>query len=292
MTAELMQASPAKINLTLRVCGLRADGYHEIESLVAQVGLCDTITVRVRDDDRCTLSCADPAIPTDERNLALRAALDLARRTGAERGAHITLTKRIPAGTGLGGGSSNAATTLRLLNDLWRLGLSLSELADIGATIGSDVPLFLRSPLAIVRGRGAEIVDLSDAPPAWCVLVLPEIHAATPDVYAAWDRQSSPAQRPELTAVLAALGSAADLMPLLFNDLEKPACSAIPELAAFARMLHACSDAPLCMTGSGSAFFRLFDDERVARDFADKIRAATTTRAELVPCAPPPLADR
>ncbi|MGD8451332.1 MAG: hypothetical protein PVJ57_05885 [Phycisphaerae bacterium] len=154
----LTRSSPAKINLTLRVVGLRPDGFHEIESLVARVSLHDTITAHPAPDGRRTLSCDDPSLPTDRGNLALRAADELARATGSDFGVHLELAKRIPAGAGLGGGSSNAATTLALLNDLWSLGVA--DLARIGAALGSDVPLFFHSPLCILRGRGDQIEDV------------------------------------------------------------------------------------------------------------------------------------
>ena len=156
----LSREAPAKINLTLRVLSLRADGYHEIESLVAQIDLCDTVTVTPREDRRLLVDCSDRTIPCDSSNLALRAAHSLAEAHGVRRGALISLTKRIPSGAGLGGGSSNAAATLKLLNAQWRLGLSHPELAEIGAEIGSDVPLFCHGPLCAIRGRGERVEEL------------------------------------------------------------------------------------------------------------------------------------
>src|SRR5512135_1275781 len=118
----LSREAPAKINLTLRVVDARADGYHEIESLVAQIDLCDTVTVTSREDRRFMVECDDRTIPCDSSNLAWRAARALADAHGVRRGALISLAKRIPTGAGLGGGSSDAAATLKLLNALWRLG--------------------------------------------------------------------------------------------------------------------------------------------------------------------------
>ena len=134
----LTRQSPAKINLTLRVVGKRDDGFHEIESLIARIDLCDTVHVSPRDDGRLTLECDEPSIPADESNLALKAAAILRDKAAAPQGAHMSLKKRIPAGAGLGGGSSNAAATLMLLNEFWNLGLPNSKLATIGTEIGSS----------------------------------------------------------------------------------------------------------------------------------------------------------
>jgi 4-diphosphocytidyl-2-C-methyl-D-erythritol kinase len=263
--------SPAKINLTLRVEGRRADGFHEIESLVARVGLCDTITVAPRDDDRLTLTCDHPSVPRDETNLAIRAARRLAETAGVRsRGADITLQKRIPAGAGLGGGSSNAATTLTLLNELWKTGLPPAELAQIGARIGSDVPLFFHTPLCIVRGRGERIEDLPRSLSGWAVLILPAIHSPTAEVYAAWDHLKAHPARPSLSEVLRHVHRPETLMPHLFNDLEEPAFASRPELAGLAERLSQAAGGPIRMTGSGSAFFRLFD-ERAGADALGKL---------------------
>jgi len=281
----LTRQSPAKINLTLRVGPLRPDGFHEIESLVARVGLCDTVSVRPRPDGQLALECDDPAIPCDETNLALRVARLLANQTTAENGAHVSLDKRIPAGSGLGGGSSNAATALMLLNDLWQLGLAPDELAAIGARIGSDVPLFFHSPLCIVRGRGEQIEDLTVRLGGWVALILPGFQLATPDVYAAWDRLAPPPSQPSLDEVLAAADSATTLMPVLFNDLEAAACSVNPLLGELIERAQDLAGGPLRMTGSGAGLFRLFDNQSSANRFAATVRAALGTRVEVVPLA-------
>jgi len=282
--ATLTRQSPAKINLTLRVGPLRPDGFHEIESLVARVGLSDTVSVTPRADGQLTLECDDPSIPCDQTNLALRAARLLADQTRAKNGAHISLGKRIPAGSGLGGGSSNAATVLMLLNDLWQLGLARDELAAIGAQIGSDVPLFFHSPLCIVRGRGEQIEDVHRRLKGWVALVLPEIRSSTRDVYAAWDR--TPSSEPKIkSSELTTAKSAEALMPQLFNDLEPAALAINPSLAAVVERLGQLSDGPVRMTGSGAGLFRLFDSQSSANRFAATVRAALRTRVEVVPLA-------
>jgi len=270
--SRVSRESPAKINLTLHVGPLRPDGFHEIESLVARVGLHDTVSVTFRNDKRLTLSCDDPSIPCDETNLALRAARQLAEAAAVRnRGAAITLEKRIPTGSGLGGGSSNAATVLMLLNQLWQTGLPAQELAKIGAEIGSDVPLFFRTPLCIVRGRGELVEDVRKTRPGWAVLILPAIHSTTRDVYAAWDRLGSHPGRPSPNDVLEHAASAERLMPHLFNDLESAALAVNPDLAAVSHELGRLLDAPVRMTGSGSTFFRLFDARQRAETLAQRV---------------------
>ena len=264
----LRRESPAKVNLTLRVTGVRADGFHELESLVALVDFCDTVTVSKRADDQVQVACDDPAIPCDASNLAHRAATRLAEVTGAGRGADITLTKRIPAGAGLGGGSSNAATTLALLNELWETNLSDAELARIGASIGSDVPLFFSGPLCVLRGRGEQVERIYQRLRAWIVLILPGIHCSTPEVYRGWDKLSDHPPRPVLAEVLSALDRPHALMRSLFNDLEAPVLALEPMLAEAFSDLVALRDGPVRMTGSGSALYCLFRDEEAANAFA------------------------
>ena len=282
--SRVSRESPAKINLTLHVGPLRPDGFHEIESLVARVRLCDKVSVSPRDDGRLTLSCSDPSISCDETNLALQAAQRLAEATNVRnRGAAITLEKQIPTGSGLGGGSSNAATVLTLLNQLWQTGLPAQELAKIGAEIGSDVPLFFRTPLCIVRGRGELVEDVRKTRPGWAVLILPAIHSTTRDVYAAWDRLGSHPGRPSPNDVLEHAASAERLMPVLFNDLQPAALAANPELTEVFNELVRLSDSPVRMTGSGSAFFHLFDARQHADAFAQHVRDKLNLAVRVAP---------
>jgi 4-diphosphocytidyl-2-C-methyl-D-erythritol kinase len=280
----MTRLAPAKINLTLRVGPKRPDGFHEIESLVARVSLCDTVTVTPRDDAQSTLACDNPSVPCDHTNLALQAARHLARAAGLrDRAVHITLQKRIPVGAGLGGGSSNAATTLMLLNELWSLGRTPRQLAALGAEIGSDVPLFFHTPLCIVRGRGEHVEDLRRSLRGWVVLILPAIHSTTPEVYAAWDRLKSHPARPSTSEVLRHADHAEGLMPRLFNDLEPAAFAANPALAGLAEPLGRLSGGATRMTGSGSAFFRLFDERKAAEAFGERVRGGLNLPVEIAP---------
>jgi 4-diphosphocytidyl-2-C-methyl-D-erythritol kinase len=279
---SLTRPSPAKLNLTLRVTGVRPDGFHDIESLVTQINLCDTVSVAAHEDGCYALECDDPALPRDGSNLVLRAANVLNEAAGTNHGAHFDLRKRIPAGAGLGGGSSNAATTLMLLNDLWSARLAKADLLRLAASLGSDVPLFLATPLCVIRGRGELLEDLGMPPAMWAALVLPELHCVTAAVYAAWDQQPQAAAHPSLTEVLAARGSAGELMERLFSDLESTAFRAVPELGALAKRVTAAGGETVRLTGSGAGLFRLFDDARAAAQFALAVGTQLGVRVDVV----------
>ena len=259
--AALRCQSPAKINLTLRVLGKRADGFHEIESLVARVTLCDAVYVEPRSDEQIVVECSEPTIPTDSRNLAYRAADALRQAAGISRGATIRLKKRIPAGAGLGGGSSNAAATLRLLNELWGLNCTGEKLAAIGATIGSDVPLFLGPPVCVLRGRGERVEPVEQRLPGRVVLILPPILSATAEVYRAWRELTRSYKRPSPSHILVAATNDPGYLNLqLYNDLAAPAFSVNPELNDLARRLRQATPKPIHLTGSGAGFFCVADD--------------------------------
>lgn len=272
----LQAPSWAKVNLTLHVRRRRADGFHELESLVALIGLADGVTVSARHDQQITIECSDLTVPADATNLAVRAAELLRSHTGERRGVHIQLEKRIPAGGGLGGGSSNAATVLQLLNDLWRLEIPATELANLGARLGSDVPLFCRDwPLAIMRGRGELVEPVYARLRTGLLLAVPPIHSPTGEVYKAFAAKQRITERPSPAELFSRVTLLEHIDPLiepivdgtelrqhLFNDLEPAALSVTPALHDFATRLRAESDLPFCMSGSGAAYFCLMDINR------------------------------
>lgn len=290
---------PAKLNLTLAVGPRRADGYHDLESLVVPITLCDELSFEPRDPNpsaaRFTLACDDPTIPVDATNLVLRAAtaLDAAlseprpSESGLRRdptrcllfGGHFTLKKRIPAGAGLGGGSSNAAGALKLLAQQVVYSPSSSTLQAIAARIGSDVPLFLADSPVIMRGRGEQIAPLTLPQIGFAVVVMPQIHCSTAAVYAAFDALPPPPSRPRTEDVLSGAEAIADLMPLGFNDLEEPAFRVAPPLRELHQRLQ--QFAPFRLTGSGSALFTLAGNRRRAEEIAAEIRAHTAGRCEV-----------
>ena len=256
-------AAPAKLTLALRVLGTRPDGFHELEALTASVDApADTLVVTAGPPG-VRLTVDGPAaggVPTNEPNLVVRAATDVLPE-GA--GLDVALTKRIPAGAGLGGGSSDAAAVLRACRDLHDL--PPSQVAGAAARAGSDVPFCLQVAPAWMRGRG-EVIEPVDAPGrAHVLVVVPPFAIATPAVYRAWDDLGGPTS----TRAVAPPSAVAHLVEALVNDLEPAAEHVEPRLAPFRADLEAAAGAPAILAGSGSACFLAYDDadacERSAR---------------------------
>ena len=266
--------APAKVNLTLRVVGVRPDGYHDLESVVAAVGLFDRL--RIEPADGLDLVCGDAAVPPGDDNLVMKAARILRESCGTRRGARVYLEKHVPAGRGFGGGSSDAAAALAGLNALWQCGRTPGELAALGARLGSDVPLFFSSPVAVMRGRGERIEPVDAQPPWWLTLAWPGYGNPTADVYAAYDRLPPPdARRPGATEILKRLeGPARRAAAFLVNDLEPAARTLRPRAPGVRALLERAGAAAVGMTGSGSAYFALVDTEAEARSLADAVRTA------------------
>ncbi|WP_019413352.1 4-(cytidine 5'-diphospho)-2-C-methyl-D-erythritol kinase [Paenisporosarcina sp. TG20] len=175
--------APAKINLILDVLQKRPDGYHEVEMIMTTVDLADRIGLETRKDGQIQIISTDRYVPGDYRNLAYQAAKLLKDTYGIREGVSITLEKKIPVSAGLAGGSSDAAATLRGLNDLWNLNLTLDQLAEHGAKIGSDVSFCVYGGTAFATGRGELIQELPSPPNCWIVLAKPAIGVSTADVY-------------------------------------------------------------------------------------------------------------
>jgi len=256
--------SPAKINWTLEVVGKRPDGFHDITSLVSVVTLYDELVFSERADSRVVLECDVPAIPTDERNLICRAARLLASRGNRPAGVHCRLTKRIPVGGGLGGGSANAATTLRALNDWWHLHWSTDQLAELAAELGSDVPLFLQGGSAVIGGRGERVRPTSLGWTGWLVLLMPGLAVATADVYRAWRPGHSQAG----SVVPPSTRSSVEWMQATYNMLEPPAIEVCPALGDLQQQAARIASRPVRISGSGSTLFTAFDERDEATAFA------------------------
>lgn len=270
--------APAKINLTLEILGTRADGFHELRSVMQAISLHDSLTFEDAPGEGIIVMGGSPDAPPDESNLVYRAAKALSEQSAGEFGARIALRKRIPVGAGLGGGSSDAAATLVALNKLWRLGLPKHRLMEIGASLGSDVPFFLTGGTAMAEGRGEVVTEIEQPAPIWIVVVWPGLKLATPQVYRRYDEEvvNFPG-KDNLTAqmVLALAGSSLEGIGLhLHNDLEPAAFAlATPVRLAKERLLDAAVVAA-SMSGSGSSVFGLVRDEAHANLIADRMRPA------------------
>ena len=264
--ARFTLPSYAKINLTLRVLGRRADGYHELSTVFQTISLHDELTFRLRDDARFELACDAPGIPADETNLVHRAAVALRERYGANRGASVELCKKIPAGGGLGGGSSNAAIALVGLARLWKLETTPQALAEIGAGLGADVPFFLTGGTALGTGRGTDIHSLADLAPKHLLLITPDINVSTAEAYKSLH---APALTKPLSPVNLAVSRAqAEISgsphALLENDFERVVYRLYPEIERARSSLVAAGAGKALLSGSGASVFALFDslDER------------------------------
>lgn len=263
------ERAPAKLNLTLDVTGRRADGYHEIRTVMQTVDLCDEVTVRLTRDHGIRLELSDPSLPTDHRNTCHQAAARFFEATGLVcPGVSIRVTKRIPQQAGLAGGSADAAAVLRGLNRLLRAGLSARELCEIGALVGADVPFCVQGGTALATGIGEQLTPLPPLGAVWIVLAKPPVGVSTKAAYEAIDAAAVPLTRPAETRMIEALsaGDAALVGSRLCNVFEQ--ALALPEVAAIRRHMATCSPLGSAMTGSGSAVFALFADESAARDCA------------------------
>jgi 4-diphosphocytidyl-2-C-methyl-D-erythritol kinase len=243
--------APAKLNLFLHVVGRRADGYHLLQTVFRFISLADTLRFEPRADGRIVLATPTPGVP-DEQNLVVRAATALKLGSGSTAGATIHLDKRIPQGGGLGGGSSDAATTLLALNHLWGCGFSRERLQEIGLALGADVPVFIHGRSTFAEGVGERFTDVA-VPDAWYLLTIPSVAVPTAAIF------GSTALRRDTPAI-----AAADWRPGAgHNDLEAVACPLFPEVAAHLDQLKRFGDAR--MTGSGACCFVELADEAAAR---------------------------
>ena len=179
---ELVLKSPAKINLGLQVLGKRSDGYHEVRTILQEIELHDLLYLS-RIEEGIQLQCNHPRLPLNEQNLAFKAARLIKEKTRFSGGVKIYVDKKIPLGGGLGGGSSNAACVIKGLNQLWGLGLTLEEMQNLGAEIGSDVPFFISGGTALATGRGEKIQQLPPLPKTWLIVITPDLEISTSWAY-------------------------------------------------------------------------------------------------------------
>jgi 4-diphosphocytidyl-2-C-methyl-D-erythritol kinase len=275
--------APAKVNLFLEVLAKRADGYHDIATLMVAVSCYDTLAFKEDPSGEIRLQCAQAELSTGPDNLVCRAAALLRQRTGCTKGAAIRLVKRIPLAAGLAGGSTDAAATLAGLNRLWRLGLRQEELAALGAELGSDVAFFFATPAAWCTGRGERVTPLRLGRPLWLVLVKPPFGLSTADVYRQVAVPAEPLAGTEVCAA-AAVGDIAELGRQLHNRLQPAAERLCPEVAAWHAWLRQLGPAGQLMSGSGSSLFALCRDQREALRIARGLRDG---RRERFPCGPP-----
>ena len=279
---SLSGPAPAKINLGLRVLNRRSDGYHELRTIFQTISLADHLTVGYdpRGDGEVELDCDDISLSTKD-NLAVRAAESLLR-AGAWRGSvAIELKKRIPAGAGLGGGSSDAAAVLLALGRLLKPQPHTVMLAEVAAELGSDVPFFLQGGTAVGLGRGEEVYPLPDQPRRRLVLVAPEIFVSTTEAYQALSKSRArltPAERQHIISgfqagvVASGKSGAIDPAGLPANDFDSVVFQQFPILRKWKKRLIEAGASVAMMSGSGSTVFGVFSSLRRAREARKTLR--------------------
>ncbi|MBK8000322.1 MAG: 4-(cytidine 5'-diphospho)-2-C-methyl-D-erythritol kinase [Verrucomicrobia bacterium] len=284
MSHTLEKNSPCKVNLLLNILGKRPDGFHELETIMQPVNLCDRLAF-TRGGSGITLTCTEPTLPTDASNLVYRAAAAFLAQAKIADGVAIHLEKQIPMAAGLGGGSGNAATTLLALNELFGSPLTLAQLDAIAASLGSDIPFFLQDKPALAVGRGEKVTSL--APFAALrgtafLLIHPGFGIATAWAYKELARfpaalNGEPGRAEKLVALL----NSADLTvagAAFYNSLEAPALDKYPLLALYQEFLRANGAAAALMSGSGSTTFA------IARSEADAQRLQELVKGKFGPC--------
>ncbi len=267
--------APAKINLFLRVLGRRDDGFHDLESLIVRIALPVALADRLEihadaDPDFTTLSFSldvggDPSlargVPVDESNLVLKAAKALAERTGTRGFADIRLEKRIPSAAGLGGGSSDAAATLRALNELWGLRLDARNLSEVAAEVGSDVPAMLWGAPVLVGGRGERISPAKVGGHRWALVTF-DFGVSTRDAFGWWDQDGGTTGPDPGRLIEALAGAPRAFARLLFNDLETPVIRRYPSVGEAKAALLREGAAAALMCGSGPSMAGLLGPGR------------------------------
>lgn len=261
-TNHLTLPSPAKLNLMLHITGQREDGYHDLQTLFQFINYGDELSFEVLTDSRLEL-ISDLAEVATEDNLIMRAAKLLQEQAPSESqyGARITLNKKLPMGGGLGGGSSNAATTLLALNHLWKLDISTSELQRLGLTLGADVPVFIGGQAAFAEGVGDRLTFVDDLEEPWYLVICPSVHVSTAQIFS----------HPRLTRNSPAINMRTALKHGGRNDCQAIVEELYPKVGNALKLLNKFSFAKL--TGTGACVFARFSSEMDAHSVSNQLPA-------------------
>ena len=254
--------APAKLNLFLRVLGRRTDGYHDIFSLMQKISLFDELIFEPRPRE-ITIKCLNSDLPLNEDNLVFRAARIIFDYANYSSGMEITLNKQIPLASGLGGGSSDAATTLMALNEICSLGLQKKELMQLGAKLGADVPFFIFGNSAFAWGIGDKLKTCKNLPKLHFVLINPQFPLSTKTVY---ENLNLRLTSEKINYSIPRLWSLSDVAQELHNDLEEVSIKMHPELGDLKQILLRHGALGALMSGSGPTVFGIYSDEKSARD--------------------------
>jgi len=270
----LYESAFAKINLTLDVLGLRSDGYHAIKSVMQTVSLCDDIEIDVGTGKPWCIKCEVEGVPLDERNLAWKAAKVFFEQTGIDPdGIEIRMGKRIPSQAGLGGGSSDAAAVFRALNRHYGMPMTMQELADLSAEVGSDVPFCVLGGTVMVEGRGEFVRSLTAMPKCYIVICKPEFPVSTPALYRKID-ECEIEKRPDNDAMEEAIlaGNLTAIVENIHNVFDPIVAAEHPEIDHIKFVCASCGALVQQMSGSGSATFAIMPDRASAVTAMDKLK--------------------
>ena len=264
----------AKVNLFLEILGKRDDGYHEIETIMQEIDLADNLQFEeVQEGVR--LECNDKNIPSNQDNLVCKAANLIQKECGIKKGVLINLEKNIPVGAGLGGGSSDAAATLKALNSLWEVGLNDGELMEFAAKLGSDIPFFINGKTSLCSGRGEIISPVEVRSRMDYLILFPRVHISTETIYKNLKIDLTK-KRKDVSFFLDALrySEVVDIAKLLFNRLEEVIFATYPDLLHIKSSLETFDLCGLSISGSGSAFFGLCNDRHQAEIIKSKVESS------------------
>jgi 4-diphosphocytidyl-2-C-methyl-D-erythritol kinase len=273
---QILEKAPAKINLSLDVLHKRPDGFHEVEMVMTTVDLADRVELTLLHGDKISVESESRFVPNDERNLAYRAAKLIKDRFGVKQGVKIFIEKNIPVAAGLAGGSSDAAAVLRGVNRLWELHLSLDELAELGAEIGSDVSFCVYGGTALATGRGEKIQSIPSPPPCWVVLSKPIIGVSTQSVYQRLDVGN--AEHPDTKSMVEALkeGDYQRICANVGNTLEGVTLEMHEEVGQIKEQMKQAGADAVLMSGSGPTVFSLVEQDARAQRIYNSLKGFCT----------------
>jgi 4-diphosphocytidyl-2-C-methyl-D-erythritol kinase len=289
MKETLVLESPAKINLRLEILRKREDGYHELKTIFQKISLHDTLHFFLKKGKGISITTDHRGLPVGKTNLIYRAAQSILKRSNYRGGVTVEIEKRIPLGAGLGGGSSNAATTLKGLNQLLEMNLSRKELMELGLEIGADVPFFFLKGAALGSGIGERLKKI-ELPHLWYVLIYPNFEVSTRWAYENFDKLLSTSTLSKLQKSKGLtnqrfhinlgkfLKTLKGVSQILFNHLEAVVSKEYPQIDVMKKMLFSAGGMGALMTGSGPTVFGLFPGERIATKAYEKIEGLASRR--------------
>jgi len=280
MNESVVLESPAKINLRLEILGRREDGYHELKTIFQKISLCDTLHFSLKNGSGISMTADHPDLPVGKTNLIYRAAQSILKKSNYKGGVAVQIKKRIPLGAGLGGGSSNAAATLKGLNQLLETNLSRKELMELGLKIGADVPFFFLKGAALGSGIGERLKKI-EVPDLWFVLIYPNFEVSTRWAYQNFDnrRKAKALTNQELHISLNKfLKTPKGISQILFNHLEAVVSKEYPQIDVMKKMLFSAGAMGALMTGSGPTVFGLFQEETIATGAYEEVEKLASKR--------------